>query len=270
MAKVKELLGEGADANTKDNIGVNGFTAIGLAAHQGHTEVLTTLIEHANGQTIPQNIKGETQSLATTGMKGAKVDLVDGYGYTPLMWAAWNGHVDSVKVLLASGAEKNKYNKHGEQSLHFAASAGQAEVLATLLAAGCKVNEQSFGGVTPLIAAVFYDGRFTPELGKVEAVKVLLAAGADESLQRKDGETAWSLAVREGLYEIKALLSETTGRSLITSGNETEPIVGNEIEKSDAGTASYPGMPKETTIAAVETNGDGAAEVRSEVIDDEL
>ena len=52
---------------------------------------------------------------------------------TSLMLAAREGHVDTCKVLLDSGASVNKVDSEGNSSLHLACEAGHDRVVSLLL-----------------------------------------------------------------------------------------------------------------------------------------
>lgn len=52
--------------------------------------------------------------------KGAKIDLQDGYGRTPLTYAIWNGDVALVKLLLKAGANVHLKDRLGKTPLFYA------------------------------------------------------------------------------------------------------------------------------------------------------
>ncbi|KZB81512.1 ankyrin repeat domain-containing protein [Amycolatopsis regifaucium] len=98
-----------------------------------------------------------------------------------LSWAARNDRSDAVRTLVARGAEVDA-EVHRGTALAWAAAQGKAEVIGTLAELGASVNHQgTFGGlshgagVTALHLAV--------QGGHVAAVRALLAAGADPSLE---------------------------------------------------------------------------------------
>lgn len=85
IAKVRNLLAQGADVNTKDK---DGYTALIHASMNGHTEVVKTLL--AKGVDVNAKVAGEWNN-----------------GLTALMGASMNGHSEVVKILLAQGADVN-------------------------------------------------------------------------------------------------------------------------------------------------------------------
>jgi len=81
-------------------------------------------------------------------------------GFTPLHLAAYFGHVEGVRLLLAAGAEVGAVaqNELGVQPLNSAAASqvagARVDVARLLLDAGADVNAELAGGFRPLDAAV--------------------------------------------------------------------------------------------------------------------
>ena len=95
----------------------NGWTALCVAAHEGHVESVRALPE------------------AEAGLGRALND-----GATALFVAAQNGHVETVRALLEAGAEVNHANDEGFTALHLAAECGHLEVVRALLEAEADVD----------------------------------------------------------------------------------------------------------------------------------
>ncbi len=100
----------------------------------------------------------------------ARVDELDAFGNTALMWAADRGHTDIVRRLLGAGANPNLQNNQGTTALIRAAKEGQAQAVEALLEAGADVTRTDYTGRGALTWA--QDGRSR------RIIRVLEAAGA--------------------------------------------------------------------------------------------
>lgn len=69
-------------------------------------------------------------------------------GWTPLMWAARNGHSEIAKMLMVSGAFPNAVNKYGYTALHIAAGMRNVEIVRVLLEAGANPDLENKFGMT--------------------------------------------------------------------------------------------------------------------------
>ncbi|KAG8350127.1 hypothetical protein FVEN_g11709 [Fusarium venenatum] len=120
-------------------------------------------------------------------------ELKDIYGYTPLYYAAQNGHKAVVELLLAARADVNAAD-NGWTALYAAATRGYLEVVKKLLAAGADVNTAAANGGTALHAAA--------EGGYLEVVEKLLAAGVNINAAAANGWTALHEAAGGGYLEV--------------------------------------------------------------------
>ncbi|KAL8781221.1 MAG: hypothetical protein Q9213_006114 [Squamulea squamosa] len=85
------------------------------------------------------------------------VNLPNSSGNTPLHWAALNGHLDAVKILLAAGADPTIRNIAGHDAVYEAERSGKQEVVEWLLREGsglesgvegsCVTKEEEVPGV---------------------------------------------------------------------------------------------------------------------------
>jgi ankyrin repeat protein len=107
---------------------------------------------------------------------------------TPLVLAARNGDVRTVRDLVARGADPNEYaGVNSWTPLEHAVHKGQIGSVAALLDAGANPNRADPQGTTPLMMAAGY--------GYTDIVQLLLRRGADARLRDHDGATALDLAV---------------------------------------------------------------------------
>lgn len=117
----------------------------------------------------------------------AKVDARNFVGETAIMLAAYNGHLETVKTLRERGAA---LDGDGWTPLHYAAAQGHLAVVRYLLEQGAPVNATAPNGATPLHMAA--------REGATAVVQALLAAGADRAARTDRQATAldWAQAGR--------------------------------------------------------------------------
>jgi len=123
-----------------------------------------------------------------------------GDGFYPLGLAAFFGHLETVRLLLARGADVKQVarNPMKVQALHSALAGNHREVARALLEAGAPVNAGQQEGWTPLMEAVLHDD--------LEIAKMILARGADPKAQNDAGKSAIGLAADRNNAEMLKLL----------------------------------------------------------------
>uniref|UniRef100_A0A6U5BGK2 Uncharacterized protein n=1 Tax=Hemiselmis andersenii TaxID=464988 RepID=A0A6U5BGK2_HEMAN len=215
---------------------------------------------------------GDSGALQALVDGGAKVDVPDRLGYTPLHFAACYGHDGAVELLLSLGASTGAQCKQGWTPLHVAARSGRVgsakllldkgcdvdscdklqwtalhnaacngnvEVIETLITRGSNVNAQDRDGWT----ALHFAGRFN----NVSAVEKLIDLGADPNLQDVDGWTAMHNSARNGHNRcVKALI--------LGKGN---PTLQTRYKENVLHVASRKGKAKVVAIIVKITAGDG-------------
>jgi ankyrin repeat protein len=107
---------------------------------------------------------------------------------TPLMYAADNGHVEVVRLLLESGANAEIANTHRVTALHYGARNGSLDVCRLLLDWGATVDPVDRWKETPLHDAA--------RKGNLSVAKLLVERGADVRVKNNNGETASDVARR--------------------------------------------------------------------------
>ena len=191
---VDQLIRAGANVKAQNRYGV---TPIALACENGSAPVVERLVK-AGVSANTTGPLGETalHVCARTGKpeavrilltNGARVDTIENWrGQTPLMWAAAEGNVDAMKMLIEAGADVNARS--------------------TIIAWERQRTEEPRdkwlppGGLTPLL--------FAARDGKVASAKVLLDAGADINIVDPDRHTALIIALSNGQLDVAALLIE--------------------------------------------------------------
>jgi hypothetical protein len=74
-----------------------------------------------------------------------------------LSCAAWTGEEERFEVALQGGGSIFGRDGYGATPLHYAALSGNASLVARLVALGADVNAENHGGVTPLMNAASND-----------------------------------------------------------------------------------------------------------------
>ena len=119
---------------------------------------------------------------------------------TALVAAAYNGHLDVVKVLVRAGAKLEATNSSdGVTALMWAAGEGKDDCVEFLLGAGADVHAANELGDTALHRAARW--------GQLQCARLLVGAGADAAKRNMAGQTALAAAQEAGKYKVAALLS---------------------------------------------------------------
>ncbi len=130
----------GIDPNLTDE---NGRTPLMLAAFNGHTEIAERLLEAGARLDLRDSTNRTAFMFACTGSnlklitilhrRGASVNDIDSHeSWTPLMFAAAEGHRDVVQYLLDNNADPTAADVDGETAAMFAQSRGFPEVAAMI------------------------------------------------------------------------------------------------------------------------------------------
>ncbi|XP_051280683.1 E3 ubiquitin-protein ligase MIB2 isoform X3 [Dicentrarchus labrax] len=132
-SKVRELVQKYPD---KVDIKNQGKTALQVAAHQGHMEVVKALLQ-ANGS----------------------IEVKDEDGDTALHYTAFGNQAEIARLLLSKGANVNLLNNSMCTALHIAVNKGFTDVVRVLTEHSADVNLQDSYGDTPLHDAIAKDFR---------------------------------------------------------------------------------------------------------------
>ena len=167
---VKLLVEKGANPMARDQF---ARTPLHVAAAAGNAAVVKTLLslparkkERGMGEPSfmdlpkdhPQNAGGEnsiSQIFSDRKLMAVFPDTSDGYGRTPLHWAAISGSVDCVKTLIDVGnAEFELRDLWGMTPLHYAAAADAESVVEELVAVrSARTDVMNNYCETPLVVA---------------------------------------------------------------------------------------------------------------------
>ena len=135
--------------------------------------------------------------------RGAKINAKSYYGDTALMFAAQNGHTQIVDLLLEKKASIHLICpslRNSSNALTCAARNGHTEVMELLINKGANVNTKDPFEETTLVQAA--------RNGQAQAVDLLLNKGADVNAKNAFGETPLILATRAYSLPLVGLLLE--------------------------------------------------------------
>ena len=122
-----------------------------------------------------------------------------GTGTTALITAADFNQVAIAQLLLSRRADPNIGTDENKTPLLSAAFQGHVEMVRILIDAGADVNAaETRYGYAPLLDAASH--------GHVDVIRLLLDAGADREARVKDGRTAVQLAEHFGHFEAASVL----------------------------------------------------------------
>eukprot|EP00435_Cladocopium_sp_Y103_P027787 s500_g6.t2 len=146
-------------------------------------------------------------------------NVTDADGSTPLHYAAQNGHLKSVQLLLEASAKKDVEDKaNGHTPLHWASVGGHLDVVSFLIEAGADKEKASQDGTTAL---GFAAGR-----GHLAVVRFLLKAGADREHATNAGQTPLGIAATCGRLDVVRLLVESGAQTETPGRTPLEMAIG--------------------------------------------
>ena len=131
---------------------------------------------------------------------GRNVAARDSCGWTPLKYAATNGHGAVVWLLLENGAAIDEASDIGRTPLSYAAEKGHEAVVRLLLEKGAAIDEASDIGRTPL--------SYAAENGHEAVVRLLLEKGVAIDVADKFNISPLSYAAANGHEAVVRLLLE--------------------------------------------------------------
>lgn len=136
------------------------------------------------------------------------VDPTDGFGLTPLMWAARGGQEASVKLLLEKGACANKQDIYGRSPLMYAARMKNPSCVRMLLEHGADADITDNDGSTALSHAVA-SGK-TLEIETIYVLRLLIekCSGNIDDVRNSESRTPLSVVAEDGYKKVARFLVE--------------------------------------------------------------
>ena len=191
------LLTELVDANTPQG---DGATALSWASYWDDIEMAELLIR-----------------------AGAKADIANELGVTPLALACGNRSADMVAMLLKAGADPNIAQMNGQTPLMVCARTGNVAAVKPLLVRGANVNaREAERGQTALMAAAAEK--------HLDVVEALIEHGAEVNALTESGFTALMFAAQQGDLE--------SARRLVANGADVNAVAEKFGNALTVGTAS--------------------------------
>ena len=230
LAKLKELVENGADIKAHDNM---GCAALKWATHIYDRDIMRFFLER--GADINEVIHYKDNTVSTVWLNnagyarledlrlmlsfGARPNDCDSDGNTALLkYCAGNPVREGVALLLEYGASAKAVNKEQNSALHLVArTTVDTETVQMLIKAGADVNLRNDMGDTPL----HVNARFKLA-GDEKSAICLLEHGADPDARNADGKTALLLAAgcdKEGV--VKALVDHGADRAIRDRSGKT-------------------------------------------------
>ncbi|KAI9304248.1 hypothetical protein BJ944DRAFT_240720 [Cunninghamella echinulata] len=144
---VSTLLDAGANIEPSHD---SDHIPLSLACHCGHIDIALMLYHRGaknlpNAETLyPLHIvarQGHEELCRLLSRNPKDVDIPDKYNsWTPLFWAASDGHAECVRILISAGAKVNVKDENGKSALYYAAWEGHMDIVQLLIDAGCETE----------------------------------------------------------------------------------------------------------------------------------
>ena len=145
--------------------------------------------------------RGDTETVRRLLARGANANQPYGDGTTALHWAAYRNSLELTTILIGAGANVNAVTDLGVTPLWLASTEADEALVQRLLEAGANPNASLPSGETPLMGAA--------RVGRAGAVAALLSKGAQVNAREQSrGQTALMWAASQGHAAVIRLLTQ--------------------------------------------------------------
>ncbi len=152
---VEDLLAHGADVNARESN--REQTALMWAAAEGHADVVKVLLDRganisARSKTVMEPEPYLIKTESTMGQNFPTTTRFRKYtgNFTPLLFAAQSGDIDTARHLLDAGADINESSDEDGSPLVIAAASNHEDLALLLLERGADPNISNAWGLAPL------------------------------------------------------------------------------------------------------------------------
>lgn len=204
------------------------------AAISGRTDIVKKFLNksshHKNHDEINQALlfsssMGHKNIISLLLKKGANINSVDKYGFTPLVRAIYANHRDIVSYLLAHKSDVNIPDKFPEDTpLMAAALFGDTYIMSQLITHGADVNGENKQRDTALTYAIYNNHK--------GAISLLLKHKANANAEGREGNTPLRSAVTYGDKEMVTLLLENGAEINPKNSYVSETVLGVAVDKN--------------------------------------
>jgi hypothetical protein len=149
----------------------------------------------AKSQLISASSSGNVETIKKLLAEGANINERDSNGWTALMYAAWKNNIDAAKYLIESGADVNAKDIHNDKdALLIATNYSLLEMMKLLTDKGANIESTDYQGDTPLVYAALY-------AANIDATKLLIKKGANINTKNNNSEDILSRVINEKIIK---------------------------------------------------------------------
>ena len=210
-----------------------GRTALSVAVRNRSKEIIDLLLHRSDMLVNEKGDDGLTAlgiaSLSTTPFciksllcrEDLEVDCADAEGWTPLHFAASEGLVNNVQILLENGADPNIEDVLGKTAVVRAIENGYTSSVQMMICHGANIDHRN-----RLERTLLHDASYW---GRSEIVELLIVAGLEINARGKRGETALHEAATNKIDElVRVLLKNGADPSIVDNEGRTPMAVARQ------------------------------------------
>jgi ankyrin repeat protein len=248
VALIRRLLEGKANPNA---LLLSGETPLMAAIDNGHLDAASTLLERGADVNAKETNGGQTALMWAVANKspalvqllldrGADVHARSKGGFTPLLFAAQQGDVESGRILLQTGADVNERGeKDRKTALIVATASGNRDISGLLLDKGADPNLADEGGFTALHYAA-------SDKNGADLVRALFMHGAHPNPRTTKDSREYvyagvNLTGATPLFLAASLGNVETARALVRAG--ADPFMTTDKGTAPLHVASWGGSP---------------------------